>query len=232
MLIIVITHAVFGLLATFAVYALGLHIHARLGRPAWAHPVLICTAMIASGLVLSGLDYDTYRTGTAPLGLGLSLAIVLLAVPLYKRAPDIRRASGPLGLAIFAGGALAILSAIALPLLAGGDAGLVASLAPKSATAPVATEIAAGLGGASAITAVVTIMTGVFGAVFGPSVLSALGVRDDRAAGLAMGLAAHTLGTARALQISRTAGAFATVGMILNALFTVAAAPYLVRAFS
>jgi putative effector of murein hydrolase len=61
--------------------------------------------------------------------------------------------------------------------------------------------------------------------MIGPSLLSAIGVRDHRAVGFAIGIAAHAIGTARAFQISETAGAFATLGMILNAILTVALAP-------
>jgi putative effector of murein hydrolase len=40
-----------------------------------------------------------------------------------------------------------------------------------------------------------------------------------------MGVAAHAIGTARAFQISETAGTFASLGMILNAILTVVFAP-------
>ena len=64
------------------------------------------------------------------------------------------------------------------------------------------------------------IVTGIFGAMFGPSVLNLIGVRDWRARGLAMGTASHGIGTARALQTNETAGAFSGLAMGLNALAT------------
>ncbi len=72
------------------------------------------------------------------------------------------------------------------------------------------------------------VLTGLCGAVIGPSILAAVGVRDERAA-LRDGVASHAIGTARAFQISETAGAFASVGMILNAVLTVALAPLAMR---
>jgi putative effector of murein hydrolase len=72
---------------------------------------------------------------------------------------------------------------------------------------------------------VVVITTGIVGAAFGQGLLRSAGVHDERAAGLALGLASHGIGTARAFQISERTGAFATVGMILNALLTVLMAP-------
>ena len=54
-------------------------------------------------------------------------------------------------------------------------------------------------------------------------------VRNDIAKGFALGLAAHGVGTARALQISPTAGAFAALGMSLNGLLTALWLPTVIR---
>jgi putative effector of murein hydrolase len=56
-----------------------------------------------------------------------------------------------------------------------------------------------------------------------------MGVSDDRARGFALGVASHAIGTARAFQISDVAGAFASLGMILNALLTIVLAPIAVK---
>ena len=60
---------------------------------------------------------------------------------------------------------------------------------------------------------------------------NALGFRDWRARGLAVGTAAHGIGTARALQVNPTAGAFAGIGMGLNAVLTAILAPLILRLF-
>jgi putative effector of murein hydrolase len=52
-----------------------------------------------------------------------------------------------------------------------------------------------------------------------------VGIEDDRAKGFALGVASHAIGTARAFQISEVAGAFASLGMILNALLTIVLVP-------
>ena len=72
---------------------------------------------------------------------------------------------------------------------------------------------------------VIVISTGIFGAAFGPAILKLAGIEDERAAGFALGVASHAIGTARAFQISEVAGAFASLGMILNALLTIALVP-------
>lgn len=104
---------------------------------------------------------------------------------------------------------------------AGADA-LMATLLPKSTTTAIAVALSEIGGGAPGLTAVVVILTGVFGAAFGPGLLRAARISDDRAVGLALGVSAHLLGTARAFQVSETAGAFAAIGAILNGLATAA----------
>ena len=77
----------------------------------------------------------------------------------------------------------------------------------------------------------VVIVTGVLGAIIATPLLNMLGIRDWRARGLAVGIASHGIGTARAFQVNETAGTFAGIGMGLNALLTAIAVPYLVLFF-
>ena len=58
--------------------------------------------------------------------------------------------------------------------------------------------------------------------------LDALGVRDWRARGFTVGVAAHGIGTAHAFRIHSTAGAFSGIGLDLNALLTAVLAPLVV----
>ena len=108
---------------------------------------------------------------------------------------------------------------------------MLASLAPKSTTAPVAIGIAEGLGGEPTIAAVLVLLTGIFGAIIATPLLNALGIRDWRARGFSLGVAAHGIGTARAFQVNETAGAFAGIGMGLNAVLTAIIAPLALRLF-
>lgn len=63
------------------------------------------------------------------------------------------------------------------------------------------------------------------GAVMATPLLNLLGVTDWRARGFCVGVASHGIGTARAFQVNETAGAFAGIGMGLNALLTALLAP-------
>ena len=87
------------------------------------------------------------------------------------------------------------------------------------------------MGGAPTLTAVLVILTGIVGAVAATPLLNAMGIRDWRARGLAVGIASHGIGTARAFQVNTTAGAFAGLGMALNAVATAFVAPVVLWLF-
>ena len=62
------------------------------------------------------------------------------------------------------------------------------------------------------------ILSGVIGAAFSPLILRH--INDERASGLALGLAAHAIGTAQAWQRVPVAGRYAAFGMAVNGVFT------------
>ncbi|MDX5358266.1 MAG: LrgB family protein, partial [Rhodobacterales bacterium] len=101
------------------------------------------------------------------------------------------------------------------------------SMVPKSATAAVALGVSEQIGGSPTLTAVLVIVTGAMGAIVATPLLNALQMRDWRARGFAVGVAAHGIGAARAFQVHETAGAFAAIGMGLSAILTALLAPVL-----
>ncbi|MFP1643806.1 LrgB family protein [Pontitalea aquivivens] len=201
------------------------------GRKPHVNPVLVAVIVLAAVLWLTGTDYSAYFEGAQFVHFMLGPATVALAVPLHANLSRVRRAALPILAALVAGSVTAVLSALGIAWALGADAGVLASLAPKSATAPVAIGISEGLGGAPTLTAVLVLLTGIIGAVVVTPLLNVLGVRDWRARGFAVGVAAHGIGTARAFQVNETAGAFAGIGMGLNAVLTALIAPVVLRLF-
>ena len=91
--------------------------------------------------------------------------------------------------------------------------------------------IAEQLGGLPTLTAVVVILTGITGAMTATRLLKLARIDDPRASGLAIGIASHGIGTARAFQINEVAGAFSGLAMGLNALATAILVPLLFQLF-
>ncbi len=213
------------LTATLVAYALGDAAARLAGRAAAVNPVLIAVALLAALLWVSDTPYPVYFEGAQFVHFLLGPATVALAIPLHAALPELRRAALPVLAALFAGSLTAIASALGIALALGVGSETLIALAPKSTTAPVAIGIAETLGGSPTLTAVLVIATGLFGAVMATPLLNALRIRDWRARGLAVGVAAHGLGTARAFQVHPQAGSFAGLGMGLNAVLTALLAP-------
>jgi predicted murein hydrolase (TIGR00659 family) len=219
------------LTATLAAYAFGDAISQRANRAPVVNPVLIAVALLAVVLFATGTPYATYFEGAQFVHFLLGPATVALALPLWDNRARLRGAILPLLAALMAGSVTAIVSALAIAQTFGVQGATLASLAPKSATAPVAIGIAENIGGLPTLTAVLVILTGVIGAVVATPLLNLLGLRDWRARGFALGVAAHGIGTARAFHVHPTAGAFAGLGMGMNAVLTALIAPYILALF-
>ena len=71
------------------------------------------------------------------------------------------------------------------------------------------------------------IVVGVFGGIVGPWVLRRVGVESRIAKGLAMGAAAHALGTARAMELGAVEGAISGLAIGLMGLATAILVPIL-----
>lgn len=199
----------------------------KAGRNPILNPVLISVIVIVGVLISTGTSYPQYFEGAQFVHFLLGPATVSLAVPLYRQLAKVRQSALAIGVSLLCGSLTAIFTAVVMAWLLGGGPDILATLAPKSITAPVAMAVAEKIGGLPSLTAVVVIITGIFGAMFGTFVLNAVGVKDWAARGFAMGTASHGIGTARALQVNEVAGAFAGLAMGLNALATAILLPVL-----
>lgn len=216
-----------GLTLTLFAYLFAQAVYARAHYNPIANPVLIAVALIVAILVVTRTPYATYFQGAQFVHFLLGPATVALALPLYQQLPKLRRAALPLAGGLVAGSLTAIVSATAIAMLFGAPRETVASLAPKSATTPIAMAIAERLGGLPSLTAVLVICTGVLGAVSARTILNVLRIEEPEVRGFALGVASHGIGTARAFQVSDEMGAFAGLGMGLNGLFTAFIVPIL-----
>jgi predicted murein hydrolase (TIGR00659 family) len=210
---------------TLVAYGIGDAAFRASGRKPIVNPVLIAVAILALLLHVTGTSYATYFDGAKFVHFMLGPATVALAVPLHANLSRIRATAIPMLAALLTGSLVAMLSAVGIARALGVERDILLSLLPKSATAPVALGVSDQIGGSPTLTAVLVITTGIVGAIIATPMLNALGIRDYRARGFALGVASHGIGTARAFQVNETAGAFAGIGMGLNALLTALLAP-------
>lgn len=217
------------LLLTLGAYAAGVALHHGCGKHSLLNPTLIAVGVVASVLIVLHIDHARYLAAAWPVHLLLGPAVVALAVPLYCHIGLVRERAKLMFVALLVGSTTAIVSGIAVGWWLHLSRLTLLSLAPRSATTAVSMAIATQIGGVPAVTAVLTILTAIAGAVLAPSLFNALRIEDPAARGFAMGLASHGIGTARAFQEGETAGAFSGLAMALNAVVTAVLAPLMVR---
>ena len=208
------------LTATLMAFAIGDAVSARCGRHPLANPVVIAAALLIAVLTGTGTSYADLlrRRAVRPLparpGHG-GARPAALAQP-RRGAPQ----PLPMLAALFAGSLTAIGSAVAIAWALGAPREILASLAAKSVTAPIAMALTQTIGGIPALAAVLVVLTGILGSVIVTPLMNAMGIRDFAARGFAAGVASHGIGTARAFQVSEEAGTFAGIAMGLNGALT------------
>ena len=210
---------------TLLAYLAAVWLYHKSGNSPYLIPVLPSVVLVVAVLLLTGTPYPVYFDHVQALYFLIGPATVALAVPLYGQLHSIRTMWRPLGAALLVGSSAAIVSAVLVAWALGGSLETILSLAPKSASMPFALPVAERLGGLASLAAVAVAITGILGAVVGRPVLNALGIENHAVRGFAVGLTAHAIGTARALQVSETAGAFSALAMGLNGIATAVLVP-------
>lgn len=214
----------FLLALTFVVY-LGARFLQRRTGIAFLNPILVTMIALISVLVCFDIDYDTYEHAGSYIDFWLKPAVVALGVPLYRQLETIKKQLLPIVLAELAGCVAGIVSVVLLAELFGASHEVVMSLAPKSVTTPIAMEVAAATGGIPALTAAVVVTTGIFGGMTGFAAMRVWRVKSPIAQGLSMGTAAHAVGTSAAMDVGYRYGAFSSLGLTVNGLFTALLSP-------
>jgi len=216
----------FGIALTLTVFVLAQGLYRRTAS-VWCNPVMVSIAVIIALLLAGKVAYRDYARGGDMILFLLGPAVVALAVPLYQRRLELWRRKAAIFFGILSGSLASIVSACGLAWLLGGSRDVIVSLAPKSVTAPIAVGIAERIGGIPALTAAIVVMTGCLGAVCGAEFCRLIGIRSKVATGLAVGTAAHGIGTARMLEIDRLSGTVAGLAIGLNGLATTFLLPLL-----
>ncbi|MCU1715585.1 LrgB family protein [Pseudomonas sp. 5P_3.1_Bac2] len=223
----VVQHPLFGVGITLGAYQLAVAAYEKT-RWVFLQPVLVSMLAVIGVLLACGLNFAQYKDSVKALTLFLGPATVALAVPLFLNLRRIRELFWPVLITLVVGGIFATSLGVGLAWAFGADHMILMSMAPKSVTSPIAMLVAEEIGGIAALAAVFVMLTGIIGAIAGPSLLKRFGVRHPAAMGLALGITAHAVGTSRALQESEECGAFAALGMSLMGVFTAVFLPLVI----
>lgn len=215
------------LFVTLVIYLFSRKLHFWLNQNPLLHPLIISTLILGLGLYFTPIDVVEFKKGITLFELLLGPATVSLAVPLYNQLPVLRQLGLKVLAPIIIGGSIAPLIAWLSVYFLDTPLQLQMTMLVKSITTPLAMGTAVLIGGIPELAAVIVILTGIVGATFAPWLIMLTKTDSEYAQGLALGSVAHVVGTSKALSISETCGAFATLGLCLNGIFTAVLLPIL-----
>lgn len=189
------------------------------------NPLLVSIPVLVAVTHVLGISYESFEKGSRIISFMLGPTVVVLGYLLYEQVAHLRENAVSIITSVFVGCVTGILSVIYIARYFGADHALIVSLEPKSVTTPIAMSIAEKSGGIPSIAAIVVIVVGIFGGIIGPFVLEKLGIRSKIARGLALGSAAHGLGTARAMELGTIEGAISGLAIGVMGIMTAILVP-------
>lgn len=223
----ILTNQYFLLALTFGVYQ-GCKMLQRKTGFLLLNPILIAIGLIILFLTAFHIPYDTYHESAKLIDFWLKPAVVALGVPLYLQLSQIKKEIVPILASQMMGCMVGIVSVVVTARLLGASDAVVASLASKSVTTPIAMEVSQALGGIPSLTAAIVVITGLIGGVAGFKIMSVGHIHNPAAKGLSIGAASHAVGTSVAMERDEFVGAYASLGLTLNGIFTALLTPSVV----
>ena len=216
---------VFLLTLVLGTFLLGVYIYKKT-KISIFQPLVISTVLVIVFLKITGISYETFYYQTRILNFMLGPCVVSLGYVLYEQMEHIKGNVVSIFTAIVVGSIVGIVSVMLIAKGFGVDKVLIASLAPKSVTTPIAMSVVERTGGVPTLAAAFVVICGVFGGIVGPVILRKIGVKSKIAQGLAMGASAHALGTARALQMGAIEGAISGLAIGIMGIVTALLIPF------
>lgn len=207
------------LIATILTYQLGLFLQKKTKSPL-CNPLLISIILLIGLMLLTGYPNADYQAGMKTISWLITPATICLAVPLYQQVQILKKNWKAILAGIIAG-TLASLSFLLVTcrLLAVGDV-LTFSLLPKSITTAMGTALSQQTGGDPAITTAAIAITGILGCVLCTPLCKLFRITHPVAQGVALGTAAHVLGTTKARELSDLTGAVSSLSLTVAGILT------------
>ena len=213
----------FGVVVSLLAYEFGLWLKRKL-KLAICNPLLVSIVAVILILAVFRIDYESYEEGAQLLSYLLTPATVCLAIPLYEQITLLKKNSKAIMAGILSGVASSLLSILAMAALFGLSHEEYVTLLPKSITTAIGMGISQELGGIVTITVAVIIVTGILGNVIGEHICRLFHIEEPIAKGIALGTAAHAIGTAKAMELGEIEGAMSSLSIAVSGLLTVVGA--------
>ena len=177
------------ILLTLAAYVGIRRLYLRYNSHPLLNVVVLSAAIVIAVLVIGGIPYESYAPAKDIMTILLGPATVGLALPLYRYRHLLRQYAAAIVSSVALGALLAMFLAGAIAKLGGLPEDVVMSILPKGVSIPFAIEVAHMHNGIPALAAAFVVATGTLGSLVGTWSLTAFGIRNPMARGLALILA-------------------------------------------
>lgn len=216
----------FNIVLTLAVY-LGAKKLAKCSNNPLTTPILTSAIILIVIFLLLDISYEQYEKAKEVITYFLGPATVALAVPMYRNRKVILERFSIAMIGISIGTISTIISAVFLSKAFHLSESIQAALAVKAITTPVAVDTAILIGGDPSLTALFVITAGIFGAVFGPTLLKVFKIKDPLARGIGIGTVSHGIGTSQAVMEGSLQGGVSSIAMGIAAVLTSIILPWI-----
>ena len=218
----------FGVFISLFAYLIGMKLKKKFGWPV-LNPLLVAIILVIAFLKATGISYTDYNTGASYISYFLTPSTVCLAIPLYKQLELLKKNLTAVAAAITAGVIGSVVSVYVMSMIFRLEHVHYVSLLPKSITTAIGMGVSEEAGGIVTMTIVSIILTGILGNIVADGWFKLVGIKEPIAnpvaKGVAIGCAAHAIGTAKAMEMGEVEGAMSSLSIAVAGLMTVVAVP-------
>lgn len=214
------TSAFAGVTISLLAYMLGAYLKKKF-HAAILNPLLISIVVTILVLIVGKVDYEVYNEGAQYLSWFLTPATVCLAIPLYEQISLLKDNFMAVVAGIVSGVLTSLTTVLVLALVMGLSHTEYVTLLPKSITTAIGMGVSEELGGYVTITVAVIVVTGVLGNMLAEPICKLFRIQEPIAKGVAIGSAAHAVGTAKAMEMGEIEGAMSSLSIAVAGMLTV-----------
>ena len=219
---IILNSATVGVVISLAAYGVGVLLKKKLKMSKF-NPMLISIVLVIVVISVLGIDYDSYNESAKYISYLLTPATVALAIPLYQQIELLKKHIIAIIIGIASGVITSLSSVLIIAIIFNLSQEEYVTLLPKSITTAIGMGLSEEFGGIVSISVAVIIITGVFGNMVAEGMCKLFRIKSPISRGLAIGTAAHAVGTAKAMEMGEIEGAMSSLAIVVAGLGTVIA---------
>lgn len=208
----------FGMALSLVAYVIGKYCFQKT-KSLICNPLLIGILLTIIFLVVTKIPFEAYDKGGSIIKIFISpIESVIIGVALYEQIEILKRNWFPILASTLLGSIFAILCVFVLGKLLILSPDIFYATLPKSVTTAIALDIASKFGWEGSLITMMTVSSGIIGAVIAPGLTKF--IKSPVAKGLGIGTASHAVGTSKAIEMGDVEGAMSGMALSLAAIFT------------